>query len=128
MYNNEEDVGRDAEVGWKAQFANLALVVTFILWFQVYVYQETTDITEMLRNFYVTWALFYMNALWRLREQAVDGELLGSNQDRLLKQLFHCVVATNLWVAADTNPLLFSTDRLQAAFDSGMDLWQRGVG
>ncbi|GFH55612.1 hypothetical protein CTEN210_12088 [Chaetoceros tenuissimus] len=91
----EDDAGRVAEIGWKVRYASLGLALTTLLFLEVYV-NPTKDITSVLKDSYITWAIFYAEATRKIRSEATSEPPVFSG-NRLGVQLWHVLVTIVLW-------------------------------
>ena len=62
----EDDAGRVAEIGWKVRYASLGLALTTLLFLEVYI-DPMKDITSVLKDSYIVWAIFYAEATRKVR-------------------------------------------------------------
>jgi hypothetical protein len=100
LYPDTEE-GREAEVGWKVRYASLALALTTFVAGEV-LWDPQRDIVETLRDSYVVWALFYTEAIRKIRSEAESGLL---QENRLGIQLWHSFVVIVLWADLSQSPL-----------------------
>ena len=101
LYDDTEE-GRAAEVGWKTRYATLALALTTLAAAEV-LWNPSRDIVETLRDSYIVWAIFYTEAIRKIRQEALDGVLVKEN--RVGIQVWHALVVLVLWADVTTSPV-----------------------
>mmetsp|Transcript_9908 Transcript_9908/g.20130 ORF Transcript_9908/g.20130 Transcript_9908/m.20130 type:complete len:239 (+) Transcript_9908:90-806(+) len=100
-YTNEQiehlvESGRVAEVKWKVRFAALCLAVTTIAFFEV---NDGVDAVRVLRDSYIAWGIFYVEATRLIREQALEEPSILKIESRFGIQLWHVLVTILLWAS-----------------------------
>jgi len=100
-YTNEQiehlvESGRVAEVDWKVRFAALCLAVTTIAFFEV---NDGVDAVRVLRDSYIAWGIFYVEATRLIREQALEEPSILKIESRFGIQLWHVLVTILLWAS-----------------------------
>ena len=96
----ETDEVRDAEIYWKLMFATLGLGnITYIFIAAI----NRSDITQVLRDCYILWALFYLSATWKVRKER---HLL---EKRGFIQAWHLLVSLALLVDVGIRPEFLSS-------------------
>mmetsp|Transcript_11649 Transcript_11649/g.17932 ORF Transcript_11649/g.17932 Transcript_11649/m.17932 type:complete len:239 (-) Transcript_11649:121-837(-) len=88
--------GRVAEVDWKVRFAALCLAVTTIAFFEV---NDGVDAVRVLRDSYIAWGIFYVEATRLIREQALEEPSILKRESRLGIQVWHVLVTILLWAS-----------------------------
>mmetsp|Transcript_8560 Transcript_8560/g.10820 ORF Transcript_8560/g.10820 Transcript_8560/m.10820 type:complete len:239 (+) Transcript_8560:69-785(+) len=88
--------GRVAEVDWKVRFAALCLAVTTIAFFEV---NDGVDAVRVLRDSYIAWGIFYVEATRLIREQALEEPSILKIESRFGIQLWHVLVTILLWAS-----------------------------
>jgi len=88
--------GRVAEVKWKVRFAALCLAVTTIAFFEV---NDGVDAVRVLRDSYIAWGIFYVEATRLIREQALEEPSILKRESRLWIQVWHVLVTILLWAS-----------------------------
>jgi len=101
LYDDTEE-GRAAEVAWKTRYASLALALTTLAASEV-LWNPSRDIVETLRDSFVVWAIFYTEAIRKIREEAKEGILQKENRFGI--QLWHTLVVLVLWADVTTSPV-----------------------
>jgi hypothetical protein len=88
--------GRVAEVKWKVRFAALGLAITTIAFFEV---NDGVDAVRVLRDSYIAWGVFYLEATRLIREQALAEPSILKIESRLGIQVWHLLVTLLLWAS-----------------------------
>eukprot|EP00521_Asterionellopsis_glacialis_P015384 CAMPEP_0195304516 /NCGR_PEP_ID=MMETSP0707-20130614/34594_1 /TAXON_ID=33640 /ORGANISM="Asterionellopsis glacialis, Strain CCMP134" /LENGTH=145 /DNA_ID=CAMNT_0040368347 /DNA_START=46 /DNA_END=480 /DNA_ORIENTATION=+ len=89
----DSEEGRIAENGWKTRFAFLSFALVSILAFDVFRCSDATP-ELMLRHSYAAFAVFYANALWKVRKEAQKGWFAADK--RFASQAWHATVLLSL--------------------------------
>jgi len=88
--------GRVAEVEWKVRFASLGLVISTLAFFEV---NGGVDAVRVLRDSYIAWAIFYVDATLQIRRQALSEPPVLKIDSRLGIQAWHILVTVLLWAS-----------------------------
>ena len=65
----ENEEGRIAEIGWKVRYATLGLLLTALSAGEVIFFADRGSV-QVLRDSYILWAIFYTEALRKIRAEA----------------------------------------------------------
>ena len=88
--------GRAAEIGFKTRFATLGMVITLLSFVDIYYFAER-DVSVVLRQQYIAWAVFYVSATLKIRREALADPPVFAKDSRVGIQAWHIFVAVLLW-------------------------------
>ena len=113
VYEDNED-GREAEIGWKVRYATLALLLTSLTAGEVLFFPDRGSVA-ILRDCYLLWAVFYTEATRKIRWEAKNRILKVKNRFGI--QLWHSIVVVILWADVSASPTAtFVIDFLKDVF------------
>ncbi|KAI2492642.1 hypothetical protein MHU86_21918 [Fragilaria crotonensis] len=113
LLEDNED-GREAEIGWKVRYATLALLLTSLTAGEVLFFPDRGSVA-ILRDSYLLWAVFYTEATRKIRWEAKNHILKVKNRFGI--QLWHSIVVIILWADVSASPTAtFIIDFLKDVF------------
>jgi len=90
----DDELGRLAEIAWKVRYATLGLALTALSFFEVM--SGESDPSQILKDSYILWAIFYTDAALKVRKEAT-AEPPTFTGPRVAPQAWHIFVAVVLW-------------------------------